>query len=120
MANVMPRSSYGIVSGQKQAETLSRTSFGGTVAQMHCVTLRHSSGQSDRHFQQKMAASQVQNGLVNCGLRQGYSEDVEPMLDKATIVYHELDGDEQAANRDLLELSLCARFGPPFRLKAQR
>jgi hypothetical protein len=42
------------------------------------------------------------------------------MLGHAVIVYRELSGDVNVANRDLLELSLLAELAPPFNIKSER
>jgi hypothetical protein len=42
------------------------------------------------------------------------------MLEHAVIVYRELSGDVNVANRDILELSLVAGFAPPFNIKSER
>lgn len=64
--------------------------------------------------------AQVQYGLVKSGVCEDRQEAVDFMLANATIFYRELSGDENAANRDLLELSLCAKFAPPFNIKSER
>jgi hypothetical protein len=56
--------------------------------------------------------------------------DARVCLDEATalsflrehgrIVYRILDGAEQTVNRDIIELSLCARHRPPFNIKSER
>ncbi len=64
--------------------------------------------------------AQVQYGLVKSGVSPDREAAIRLMLEQAVIVYLELHGDENVANRDLLELKLCARFGPPFNIKAER
>lgn len=68
----------------------------------------------------KSTAAQVQYGLVKAGICADRQIAVDFMLKHATIVYRELSGDEHAANRDLLELSMCAKFAPPFNIKSER
>lgn len=63
---------------------------------------------------------QVQFGLVKSGICTDRQSAVDFMLKHATIVYRELSADEHTANRDLLELSLCAKFGSPFNIKSER
>jgi hypothetical protein len=63
---------------------------------------------------------QVQYGLYKSGMCETRPDAVAFMLRHAVIAYRTLPGDENAANRDLLELSLCARFAPPFNIKSER
>ncbi|MEK7469881.1 MAG: hypothetical protein AAB074_21140 [Planctomycetota bacterium] len=63
---------------------------------------------------------QVRAGLVKSGFCVDRHLALDFMLQHAVIRYRELTGDEHAANRDLLELSLCARFAPPFNIKSER
>ena len=42
------------------------------------------------------------------------------MLDHATIAFRILNGIEHAANRDIIEISLCAKFMSPFNIKSER
>jgi hypothetical protein len=64
---------------------------------------------------------QVKHGLMDCGL---YPDDEDGALralrEHGRIIYVELSGPEYCANRDILEMSLCARFGPPFNIKSER
>jgi len=64
--------------------------------------------------------AQVQYGLVKCGACQNRKEAVTFMLNHARIAFHFLHGDERAANRDIIELSLCSRFMSPFNIKSER
>ncbi len=68
----------------------------------------------------KSTVAQVQFGLVKSGICTDRQSAVDFMLKHATIVYRELSADEHTANRDLLELSLCANFGSPFNIKSER
>jgi hypothetical protein len=63
---------------------------------------------------------QVQNGLVESETCQDRPSAISFMLEHAVIVYRELSGDANVANRDLLELSLVAAFAPPFNVKSER
>jgi hypothetical protein len=36
------------------------------------------------------------------------------------IVYHILPGPENRANRDIIELTLCSKYKPPFNIKSER
>lgn len=65
-------------------------------------------------------AVQVQQGLVNAKVCKDRRDAVDYMIAHATIVYRVLAGDDQAANRDLLEMSLCAKYGVPFNIKSER
>jgi hypothetical protein len=74
------------------------------------------------HFSgaKKNTAAQVQHGLVNSGICDSLESAIHFMLNHAVIAYRELPGVENTANRDLLELSLCAQFAPPFNIKSER
>lgn len=76
------------------------------------------------HWHFSLAATntgaQVQYGLVKCGACQNRKEAVSFMLDHARIAFHILHGDDHAANRDVIELSLCSRFMSPFNIKSER
>ncbi len=41
------------------------------------------------------------------------------MLDHARIAYHIIHGDDHAANRDIIELSLCGKLMSPFNIKSE-
>ncbi len=63
---------------------------------------------------------QVKFGLMDCGLCHS-EDDARSLLHReATIVGLPLPGPKETVNRDLLELTLCARFCPPFNLKSER
>lgn len=68
---------------------------------------------------QKSTTAQVQYGLVKSRICTDRESAVRFMLQHAVIVYRELSGDEHTANSDLLEMSLCARFAPPFNIKSE-
>ncbi len=68
----------------------------------------------------KSTAAQVQYGLIKAGVCADRQIAVDFMLKHATIAHRELSADEHTANRDLLELSLCANFGSPFNIKSER
>lgn len=68
----------------------------------------------------KSTVAQVQFGLVKSGVCRDRQHAVNFMLEHATIAFRVLSGDTQAANRDLLELSLCAKLAPPFNIKSER
>ncbi|MFA6545459.1 MAG: hypothetical protein WCS99_13655 [Limisphaerales bacterium] len=74
------------------------------------------------HFSlaEKNTGAQVQFGLVKSGICTDRQSAVDFMLKHATIVYRELSGDEHAANRDVVELSLCAKLASPFNIKSER
>lgn len=74
------------------------------------------------HFSlaKRNTGAQVQYGLVNSKICRNRSAAVKFMLEHSIIYYRDLHGDGHVANRDLLELSLCARFAPPFNIKSER
>lgn len=61
----------------------------------------------------------MQYGLVKCGKCQDRPAAVTFMLDHASLAYCVLDGDENVANRDILEVALCALFRAPFNIKSE-
>lgn len=63
---------------------------------------------------------QVKYGLLNSGIAPDEQAALRTLREHARIIYSELSGPEHCANRDLLELSLCVRFGPPFNIKSER
>jgi hypothetical protein len=64
---------------------------------------------------------QVKFGLVDCGLhRDDPDSALRALRTHARIYFVVLSGPENCANRDLLEMSLCARFAPPFNIKSER
>jgi len=74
------------------------------------------------HFSlaERNTGAQVQNGLVKCRLCPRRKQAVSFMLDHATIAFRILNGIEHAANRDIIEISLCAKFMSPFNIKSER
>lgn len=75
------------------------------------------------HFSvsEQTTAAQVRKGLQDV-LNVSRHDTVEFMRRHATVVFltDGLSGLENTANRDILELTLCARFGTPFNIKAER
>jgi hypothetical protein len=73
------------------------------------------------HFSltERNTGAQVQYGLVKCGICQNRKDADSFMLDHARIAYHIVHGDDQAANRDIIELSLCGKFMSPFNIKSE-
>jgi hypothetical protein len=63
---------------------------------------------------------QVKNGLKDCGCEPDEESALRALRAHARIIYTTLPGPENCANRDVLEMSLCARFGPPFNIKSER
>lgn len=63
---------------------------------------------------------QVKHGLMDCGREQTEDSALRALREHARIIYTELRDPKNCANRDVLEMSLCARFGPPFNIKAER
>jgi hypothetical protein len=63
---------------------------------------------------------QVKHGLMDCGVEPNEESALRKLREHARIIYMKLSGPENCANRDILEMSLCARFGPPFNIKAER
>jgi|SRR5665213_715364 len=63
---------------------------------------------------------QVKFGLLDCGVHSTKEEALRDLRINARIVYTKLSGPDQCANRDLLEMALCARLAPPFNIKSER
>jgi hypothetical protein len=63
---------------------------------------------------------QVKFGLVDCGLYNDTDTALRALRTHARILYVVLPGPANCANRDVLEMSLCARFAPPFNIKSER
>lgn len=64
---------------------------------------------------------QVKYGLVDCGLHPDDPDSaLRALRTHARIYFVVMSGPENCANRDLLEMSLCARFAPPFNIKSER
>jgi hypothetical protein len=63
---------------------------------------------------------QVKFGLADCLLHPDETSALRALREHGRIVYTILAGPEQCANRDLLEMSLCARFAPAFNIKSER
>jgi hypothetical protein len=64
---------------------------------------------------------QVKFGLLDCALHTDPLTALRALRQNGRIIYTTLlSGPENCANRDVLEMALCARFGPPFNIKAER
>jgi hypothetical protein len=63
---------------------------------------------------------QVKYGMVDCGVSVDCDSALRDLRQHAQIIYTVLTGPENCVNRDILEISLCARFAPPFNIKSER
>lgn len=63
---------------------------------------------------------QVKYGLIDSEVEPDIHSALRALRENARIVYPVLPGPENCANRDVLEVSLIARFGPPFNIKSER
>lgn len=68
---------------------------------------------------EKSTLTQVRNGLVNSGVCKGREGAVDYMLEHATLAYILLPGDENVANRDIVEVSLWGKYMTPFNIKSE-
>ena len=59
-------------------------------------------------------------GLADCAYAEDEDQALIALRAHARIIFTVLDGPENCANRDVLEMSLCARFGPAFNIKSER
>ena len=73
------------------------------------------------HFSrgERKDGGQVKFGMVDCGVAADCDTALRELRQHARIIYTVLEGSEHCANRDILELSLCARFAPPFNIKSE-
>ncbi|MGA3143859.1 MAG: hypothetical protein ABSF10_12685 [Verrucomicrobiota bacterium] len=69
---------------------------------------------------ERIASAQVKYGLMDCKLIAGQRRALAYLRENGRVVYHVLNGPENCANRDIVELTLCARFKPPFNIKSER
>jgi hypothetical protein len=65
-------------------------------------------------------AGQVQYGLCDSRICRKRAAAQWLMLQEAQILYHILRDDAETANRDMIEVSLIAKYFPPFNIKAER
>jgi hypothetical protein len=74
------------------------------------------------HFSrgERKDGGQVKFGLVDCGLYADPDSALRAVRANARILYVVLPGPANCANRDVLEMSLCARYAPPFNIKSER
>jgi hypothetical protein len=63
---------------------------------------------------------QVKHGLLDCGLHPDSASALRALRQHGRFCYTVLSGPENCANRDVLEMALCGRFGPPFNIKSER
>jgi hypothetical protein len=63
---------------------------------------------------------QVKFGLLDCALHTDHLSALRALREHGRIIYTTISGPENCANRDVLEMALCARFGPPFNIKSER
>ena len=73
------------------------------------------------HFSlsKKSTLAQVQYGLVNSTTCSAREDAVRFMLDHTTLAYTVLDGPENVANRDVIEVALWAKYMPSFNIKSE-
>ncbi len=69
---------------------------------------------------ERKRGGQVKHGLIDCGLFADELAAISAVREHAKIAYTVLSGPEQCVNRDVLEMALCGRFGPPFNVKSER
>lgn len=80
------------------------------------------------HFRigKRIASSQVKYGLMDCkcvahrNQKKCQLSAIDFMRTHGRIAYFALTGPEQTANREIIELSLCAQYHPPFNIKSER
>jgi hypothetical protein len=74
------------------------------------------------HFSrgERKDGGQVKFGLVDCALYNHPDTALRVLRAHARILYVVLPGPANCANRDVLEMALCARYAPPFNIKSER
>ncbi len=68
----------------------------------------------------RRASAQVKYGLMDSGICADQTSALAFIREHGLVVYRILDGPEQTANRDIIEICLCARYRPPFNIKSER
>jgi hypothetical protein len=73
------------------------------------------------HFSKgdRIASAQVKYGLMDSGLFPDEEHALKFLRVYARIVYHELAGPDNCANRDVIEMTLLSLLRPPFNIKAE-
>jgi hypothetical protein len=73
------------------------------------------------HFSrgERKDGGQVKYGLFDCGIHLEIDLALHSLRNHARLIYTVLPGAANCANRDILEMSLCARFAPPFNIKSE-
>ncbi|MFC4314484.1 hypothetical protein ACFPN2_35790 [Steroidobacter flavus] len=74
------------------------------------------------HFQswEESTAAQVRKALIRCGYVRSVEEAVDFMIQHGKVVYRRMPGDENVANRDIIEVALWATYRCPFNIKSER
>ena len=71
-------------------------------------------------YGERQASGQVKYGLIDSGVCKDQLSALAFIRQHGRVVFRILDKPEQTANRDIVELCLCARYHPPFNIKAER
>jgi hypothetical protein len=71
------------------------------------------------HATKKTSTAQVRKALEGCLHLKGHAAR-DFMLQHATVAYCRIPGDENVANRDIIEVALWAKFCTPFNIKSER
>lgn len=73
------------------------------------------------HFslREKSTLAQVQYGLANCKTCSDRADAVRFILEHATLAYTVLDGPNNVANRDVIEVALWGKYMTPFNIKSE-
>jgi hypothetical protein len=69
---------------------------------------------------QRKNGGQVKFGLLDCALYADSKSALRALREHARFCYTILSGPDECVNRDVLEMALCGRFGPPFNIKSER
>jgi hypothetical protein len=72
------------------------------------------------HATEKSTAAQVRKALVSCGYVESPELALDFILQNGLIVYRILEGDDNVANRDIVEVALWAKYKCPFNIKSER
>lgn len=72
-----------------------------------------------QHFTKTKTATQVLNGMVKM-FEIDFNEARQMLLSYGTYYFLSLSGDENTANRDLIEMGLISKFSAPLNIKSER
>jgi hypothetical protein len=72
------------------------------------------------HATKKTTAAQVRKALIECGFVKNTRQAIDFILQHGLIVFCRVPGNENVANRDIIEVALWAKYRCPFNIKSER